>query len=515
MKLVTAQQMRVLDQAAIKRHGIQSLALMERAGHGVADAAAIVAERRRGQVVVVCGRGNNGGDGMVAARLLIERGYKVAIFLMGRPLDLSADARANWERLVPLTTHFYEITNEADLTPHHPTFASASVIVDALFGTGLVRDLSGLAAHIVEYINAVKRPVIAVDIPSGLSADTGMPLGAAVCAAQTVTFGLPKVGLFVGDAAEYVGAINVIDIGIPEEEIDKCTTQFHLTDLSVVKPHLKPRVPADHKGTFGHVALLAGAAEKLGAGYLASLAALRVGAGLVTYFLPESSFEKFDARYAEIMCMSVPDRARKHFHADGVKVVVNELAKKSVLAIGPAIGTHDETRAFEREVIAAANLPLVIDADGLNNIDLKQVSAKPSPVVLTPHPAEFGRLVGMNTEAVQKDRLKLARKLAHDKNVICVLKGYQTITALPDGTAYINPTGGPAMASAGMGDALTGAIAGFIAQGVDPGMAAVIGVYVHGLAGDIAAGEIGDRGVVASDVIKRLPTAIREVLEKQ
>lgn len=514
MKLVTAKQMQLLDRAAIEQHGIPSLKLMERAGAGVADVAEKYASKRKGSVVVVCGRGNNGGDGLVVARLLIERGHDVTVFMAGRPTDLSGDARANWERLALLTTHLYEIISEADLAPHYPKFVSASVIVDALFGTGLTRDLTGLAAYLVEYMNAVKRPIIAVDIPSGLSADTGKPLGVAIHAARTVTFGRPKLGLFVGDSTDYAGKVDVVDVGIPVEEVKKLKTPYHLTDPGIVRAYLKPRRSTDHKGTFGHVALVAGSGEKLGAGYLTALAALKVGAGLVTYFLPETSFGKFDARYSEIMCTSVPDRGRKHFHPDGVKTVADDLAKKNVLAMGPAIGTHDETRSFERELIAAANVPMVIDADGLNNLDLKQIATKRVPTVLTPHPAEFGRLVGMKTEEVQRDRLNLSRKFAQEYRAICVLKGYQTITALPDGNVYINPTGGPAMATAGMGDALTGAIAGFIAQGIDPAIAAVIGVYCHGLAGDIAAREIGDRGVVASDVIKRLPSAIRIITEE-
>lgn len=515
MKLVTSQQMRALDQAAIQQHGIASLTLMERAGSGVADVAEKYAAKRRGAIVVVCGRGNNGGDGLVAARLLIERGHDVVVFVAGRSTDLSADARANWELLPQRTRHIHEITSEADLAPHHPVFVSASVILDALFGTGLSRELSGLAAYLVEYMNAVKRPIVAVDIPSGLSADTGKPLGVAVRASRTVTFGRPKLGLYIGESVDCVGKVEIVDIGIPVEEVKKLKTPYHLTDPRVVRAYLKKRKPTDHKGNFGHVALVAGSGEKLGAGYLASLAALKVGAGLVTYYLPETSFEKFDARYSEIMCSSVPDRSRKHFHPDGVNAVVDDFARKNVLAIGPAIGTHDETRAFERDLIALTNMPMVIDADGLNNLDLKQIVTKKVPAVLTPHPAEFGRLVGMKTDDVQRDRLEQSRKLARSNHVICVLKGYRTITALPNGAAYINPTGGPAMASAGMGDALTGAIAGFIAQGIDPAMAAVIGVYCHGLAGDMAAREIGDRGVVASDVIKRLPAAIREATEKE
>ena len=514
MKLVTSSQMQQLDRLAIEKHSIPSLTLMERAGRAVADAAAEHAKKRKGAAVVVCGRGNNGGDGLVAARLLIEAGHEVAVFLLARSSDLSPDARANWERLAPITTHIYEIDHPDELKMHHPVIAGASVIVDAIFGTGLAREITGPLVQAIEYLNAVRRPIVAVDIPSGLSADRGISLGVAIRAAHTVTFGLPKLGLYIGESEDYVGRLTVADIGIPNEAVKKLKAPYRITDHSEVSDLFPPRKTSSHKGTYGHVAVVAGSGGKLGAGYLACMAALRAGAGLVTYFLPQSAFEKFDARYPEIMCEPIPDKGRAHFHPEGVGELVKKLDGKSVLAIGPAMGTHDETKAFVHDLVAAANLPMVIDADGLNNLDLAQVKRKPTPMVLTPHPGEFSRLIGITTEKVQRDRLQLATKFATQNRVHLVLKGHYTVIAMPDGGAYINPTGGPAMASAGMGDALTGAIAGLIAQKLEPSMAAVAATYVHGLAGDMSSQEIGDRGVVASDVIRRLPTAIRDVAKE-
>jgi NAD(P)H-hydrate epimerase len=502
MKLVTAQQMQALDRASIDTHGIPSLSLMERAGAAVADVAVDYASRRRGSVVVVCGRGNNGGDGLVAARLLIQRGLDVTIFLMARSSELSPDARANWERLVPLTAHVFELSHPDEIQLHHPTLAGASVIIDALLGTGLEREVTGSLAQLIEYLNVLKQPIVSVDMPSGLSADTGRPLGVAIRAAKTVTLGLPKVGLYTGNAADYAGEIIVADIGIPPEEVERLTAQLHVTDHATVRPLLPPRARTSHKGEYGHVAVVAGSGGKLGAGYLACMAAFRVGAGLVTYYLPEKAFEKFDARYPEIMCEALPDRGRGHFHADGLKQLLTGLEKKIVVALGPAMGIHPETKAFVRGLISSSNIPMVIDADGINNLDAAQVTRRAEPTVLTPHPGEFGKLTGIDTDRVQRERLSLARDYAAEHRVILVLKGYHTVVAEPSGTAHINTTGGPAMASAGMGDALTGAIAGLIAQGIDAGAAAVAGAYLHGLAGDEAARDIGDRGIVASDVIR-------------
>ena len=512
MKLVTAEQMRRLDKMAIEEFGIHSLNLMERAGSAVADFVAGHSAPTKGAVAVIVGRGGNGGDGLVAARLLIERGYEVFIFLTSPTMDLSPDARANWERLAGLTPTFYQIDSAHDLNMHSFSFARCACIIDALFGTGLSSEIKSPHSEIIDFINALKIPIVAADIPSGLSSNTGMPLGSAIRARWTVTFGLPKIGLFAGRSAEFSREVVVADIGFPDEAVDRIETNTYLIDPAIFREHFEERGPSSHKGNFGHVVVFAGSGGKLGAGYLTSMGALRAGCGLVTYAMPEKAFAKFDARYPEIMAVGIPDRDRGHFHPDGVAAALDLIKDKTVVAMGPAIGTHDETRAFVLEMVKRAHIPMVIDADGLNVIadNLSVLDHRIDPAILTPHPGEMERLTKIPKK--DEDRLPSALKLAQSHGVHVVLKGYRTIVATPDGSAYINPTGGPAMATAGMGDALTGMIAGFVAQGISPAMAAVAGVYCHGLAGDIAAKQFGDRGVVASDVIKCFPEAMRQFI---
>ncbi len=512
MKLVTAEQMRRLDKAAVEEFGVSSLTLMERAGTALADLVSKKFPPARGPVAVLAGRGNNGGDGLVAARVLIEKGHEVFVFLTAQAHDLSPDAKANWERLAPLTRTFFTISSPSDIGPRSLTLARCACIVDALLGTGLASDVKSPLSDIIDFVNTLNIPVIAADIPSGLSSDTGLPMGRAVRARWTVTFGLPKLGLFTGRSSEYSREVVIADIGIPEEAALRIETKTHLIDPSIFSQYFGERERGSHKGNFGHVAVIAGSGGKLGAGYLTSMAALRSGAGLVTYLLPEKAFLKFDARYPEIMAAAVPDRDRGHFHPDGLPFVLDFVKDKSVVAIGPAIGTHEETKAFVIELVRRAKAPVVMDADGLNVIaeNLAVLDHRQSPTILTPHPGEMERLTGASKK--EEERLPAALKLATGHSAHVVLKGHRTIVATPDGTAYINPTGNPAMATAGMGDALTGMISGFVAQGMDAATASAAGVYIHGLAGDIAAAQFGDRGVVASDVIRCFPEAMKTLL---
>lgn len=514
MKLLTAEQMRRVDRTAIDEFGIHSLSLMERAGTALAESVAHRFAPARGGIAVLVGRGNNGGDGLVAARVLIERGYEVFVFLTCHSVDLSPDARANWERLAQLTPTFFQINEASDLGAHSLSFARCSCVIDALFGTGLTSSVKSPYAEMIEFINAMKIPVCAADIPSGLSADTGMPLGNAIRARWTVTFGLPKIGLYTGQASECAGEVEIADIGIPDEAVNKIRTTSHLIEPSLFMDQFAPRGAKSHKGDFGHVVVFAGSGGKLGAGYLAAMGALRSGAGLVTYALPEKAFAKFDARFPEIMAVALPDRDRGHFHVDGINAALDLIKDRTVVALGPAIGTHDETRAFVIELVKRTRLPMVIDADALTLLsqNLQVLDHRQAPTILTPHPGEMARLASFSKK--EEDRLPAALKFATTHKVHLVLKGFRTVVATPEGEAYINPSGNPAMASAGMGDALTGMISGFVAQGMGATTAATAGVYLHGLAGDIAAKHFGDRGVVASDVIKCFPEAIRNSFEK-
>ena len=511
MKLVTAQQMRDLDNLAIKKHRIPSLELMERAGGGVADVLERVVDKSKGEILIICGKGNNGGDGLVAARHLIQRGYSISVIMLSKSSGLSPDAKANWELLAPLTTHIFTAVDWSEMNSHLHLFSKACAIIDAFLGTGLKDDVTGFAAQVIELINSSRKRVISVDIASGLSVDTGHPLGVAVKANNTVTFALPKIGQVIGRGTEHSGKIEIVDIGIPESGIDAIDSALELIEPSMFKGYFGKREPDTHKGTYGHIAVFAGSKGHLGAGYLACKAALRCGCGLATYCIPEKAFAYFDTRYSEVMCDMIPDKGASHFHPGGIETALGALSDKRAACIGPAIGTHEDTGQFVNEFVVSCQLPLVIDADALNVIDLTSLRRRTVDAILTPHPGEMSRLVGKKTDEIQANRIGLSFKLAKDYGCYVILKGMNTVVAHPDGRVAINVTGNPGMASAGMGDALTGMICAFISQGIPTWESCLSAVYIHGLAGDMAAEKHGERSLITTDVIKEISKVIKQL----
>lgn len=511
MKLVTSEEMRALDRAAISKHKIPSLTLMEKAGRAVADAVLKFSGVGSGQIVIVCGKGNNGGDGLVAARYLIGAGRDVAVLVLSSLDELSPDARANFEFLAPLSTHIFFVTGILELNSRSPLFHQAACIIDAIFGTGLSDEVKDLGKRAIELLNSVNAPKISIDVPSGLDSDTGKPHGIAVRAELTVTLGLPKIGLFAGFGPDHAGKIVVADIGIPESEIERLDSKLFLIEPKMFSSYFGKREAKSHKGNYGHVAVFAGSLGHLGAGYLVSLAALRAGCGLVTYCIPQKAFTRFDARYPEIMCDSIPDDGTARFHPSGLFAALDAAKGVDVIAIGPAIGTDAKTREFLNQFIAKISKPVVIDADGLNALDLSSLRSRSKATILTPHPGEMARLLGLTTDEVQRDRLNIAKNFAKTHGVYLILKGANTIVATPDGRAAVNPTGNAGMATAGMGDALTGIIASFLAQGMETFDACSSAVYLHGLAGDIAAAELTERALITSDVIRCLSGAMKKM----
>lgn len=509
MKIVTAKQMRALDRAAIEKHGIPSLELMERAGRGLADAVLGLLPDDEGSVLVVAGGGNNGGDGLVAARLLEQAGADVDVIVVSARDRLSPDARANFERLADIDVHFAEGVEEFDRAMS--AVGMPDVIVDAIFGTGIDREVTGLSAHAIDYMNKSGVGIVSADVPSGISADTGEVMGRAVRAALTVTFGLPKAGFFAGEGPEHTGCVSVVDIGLPREEVDACESNLELNNPDDFAERFATRERDTHKGTYGHVVVFAGSGGHLGAGYLTSLAALRSGCGLATYCLPAAAFDKFDARYPEVMCEAIPDEGKGAFTGVGLERALEVERGKQAIAIGPAIGTSDDTRKFVNAFLLKSGVPAVIDADAINVLDIEALERTHVPAVLTPHPGEMSRLMAVDTKEIQSDRVGFARSLADRTGAVVVLKGSMTVVAEPRGQDYINFTGNPGMATAGTGDALTGMIASFIAQGMEPIVAARAAVYIHGLAGDIAAGEVGQESLTATDVISCIGRAIESL----
>jgi NAD(P)H-hydrate epimerase len=513
MNVVTAQEMRRLDDAAIADYAIPVTILMEQAGMGVVREM----ERRFGDlggrsVVVLAGKGHNGGDGLVAARHLVQRGAHVRVFL-----TVPADASRGEAKL---QTHIFRNIGGQLLDPSsydravfRAALDDADLVIDALVGTGLAAPMTGLAAELIADINASGKPVTAVDIPSGISADTGEALGVAVRATLTVTFALPKRGHFLPPGSDHTGELRVVDIGIPRRAIDQAALPLSLfteTDAAACVP-ARPR--EGHKGTFGHVLVVAGSMGKSGAAMLTARAALRAGAGLTTLACPESVLRAGEAKPPEIMTLPLPETAEHTLAAAALDTLLAAAKQATVVAIGPGLSTHPETQSLIRELIARLSIPMVIDADGLNALadHLDPFKRPHPPTVLTPHPGEMGRLTKLGSREVQRRRIDLAAEFAKAHQVVVALKGARTVVAGPDGRVTLNPTGNAGMATAGTGDVLTGVIASLMAQGLPPADAARLGVYLHGLAGDIVAADRGERGMLAGDLLDRLPAALARI----
>jgi NAD(P)H-hydrate epimerase len=368
--------------------------------------------------------------------------------------------------------------------------------------------------RIVEVLNGSGKPIVAVDIPSGLEADTGKANGPCIRATHTVTFALPKLGLILEPGADYAGELHVADISIPTVLIEKEAPQRYLITADMVKEWLPPRPSAAHKGDFGRVMVVAGSRGMTGAACLVGEAALRAGAGLVTVAVPESLHDIMESKLTEVMTVPLPDTGKGSLSRDARQKILSLLENANVLAIGPGLSTVPEVVTMLRELLPSVRIPCVIDADGLNalagEVDvLRKIQA---PVVITPHPGEMARLMGVTIREIQEDRLSVAGKAATTWNEVSLLKGARTVVAAPNGAIYINPTGNPGMATGGSGDVLTGVVAALIAQGLGPAQAASAGAYIHGLAGDIGAGIKGMIGLTAGDILLNLPAAIMNIV---
>ena len=514
MLAVTSAEMRALDRLMIEVYGTPGHVLMERAGAGATEVFWREFPDVRTRPVVVAGKGNNGGDGFVVARRLLKRGVPCGVVLLARAEDVRGDAARNLKAFVRAGGRLIEAPGDAGVPAVRKALEHSRVVIDAIFGTGLNAPIEGPTAAVISLINACGLPVFAIDIPSGVDADRGEPLGVAVQAEATATFGFPKIGQLLFPGASHVGTLAIIDIGIAQEAIATVGPQTRLLTAPGVGAALPLRQRDAHKGDAGHVLIVAGGRGKSGAAVLTAEGAARAGAGLTTLALPETERAWVATQLREVMTTSLAGGSDGLFAAPAPSELDAVLAGKSAVVLGPGIGVSDATKALVRSLVASCPLPLVIDADGLNCLagDAAQLRQRPGPTVLTPHPGEMSRLVGMAVPAVQADRLGVARRLASDTGACIVLKGARTVIAGSDGRAAINPTGNPGMASGGMGDVLGGVIGGLCAQGLTAEDAAALGVYLHGMAADLAAAERGGEiGIIASDVIGGLPRAIAAV----
>ena len=506
MKIVTVAQMRQIEQRCAAM-GLPPDVLMENAGRAIADA--LRSEADRGPVVVLVGPGNNGGDGLVAARDLHGHGKTVTICLLTARPAADENLRKAREHAIPI------IDAAAGAgTRLAEALSDAAVVVDAVFGTGKLRPLGGTIAEALVMLAAVRaeRPglrVVAVDVPSGMDADTGAVDQLSPPAERTLTLGFPKGGLFSFPGAERAGHMEVLDIGIPGHLADE--VELEMITSEQVRPVLPRRPLAANKGTFGKLMVVAGSTRYVGAAYLACSGALRVGAGLVTLAVPSGLQTLMAAKLIETTYLPLPDDAP----VEAAKTVRAGVKDYQAMLVGCGLGQSDAAVAFLQALLLAPRrpaAPLVIDADGLNG--LAKVASwwrrLPGDAILTPHPGEMARLTGLTVEEIQKQRIEAARHWAGVWRKTLVLKGAYTVVAAPDRGAAVSPFANPALASAGTGDVLAGAIAGLLAQGLAPFEAAVAGVYLHGLAGEMAAARMGDAGVLASDLLPELPLAIKQ-----
>jgi len=515
MKIVTAAQMKELDRRTITEARVPGATLMERAGAGVVEAMERTAGPLSGKTVtILCGKGNNGGDGFVVARLLRRRRARVRLLLLANPADLAGDARTMHRKFLSVAGS-KSILAAPSAEAIRSTLARSDLIVDALLGTGLSAPVGDPYRAAIELINATERPVIAVDLPSGIHADTGAVMGTAVRADLTVTFGLPKLGLYTGAGLDHAGTVEVVDIGIPPAFVETIASRVALLTQDTVRRMLPARRLSSHKGTYGHAGIIAGSVGKTGAAAMAAGAALRVGAGLVTVATPASVNDTLEAKLLEAMTVPMPETKARTLAQAGLEDLLSFIHERTAVAIGPGLTTHPETVELIRALLPRLDKPSVLDADALNALagQTSLLERCKVPPILTPHPGEMARLVeGASTRTVQDDRVGTAVRFAQARHVLLVLKGARTVVAHPDGRAAVCQTGNPGMATAGTGDVLTGMIVGLLAQGLTPWDAACAGTYLHGLAGDLAAAERGLAGLIAGDVIDRIPAALAETV---
>lgn len=506
MRIATASQMRELDRITIQERGVPSTDLMERAAAALAQAALELAGGAPGRVVCFCGPGNNGGDGVACARLLREAGLEVRCVLVGRREKLTPDTRAMEARLAAAGGVL------EPFAPDDAEFAAwcleADVMVDAIFGIGLNSDVRGDALTAIHMMNTCDIPVVSADIPSGVETDTGRVLGAAVRADRTVTFTLPKAGHFVGKGGLCTGRLTVADIGIPAELVDGEDYPVRTVEAEDISLPVRPRDA--HKGDFGRVYILAGSVGYTGAPVLAAQAAVRSGAGLVTVGVPAPVWPVAAAKLDEAMPHPLPAGKEGQLSLDAGEAAFARLSACGVCLIGPGLGRGNSVSAVVRHLLPEIRIPVVLDADGINalegHIDVLD-GRKGLHTVLTPHDGEFARLGG---DLSGGDRLGAARAFAMEHGCCLVLKGHCTITAFPDGSAYLNTTGNPGMAKGGSGDVLAGLILSLLGQGLPARQAVPMAVWLHGAAGDLCAGEIGEYGMTPSDLIAALPRVIQQ-----
>ena len=518
MRVLNTAQMREADRRTIHEIGIPSIVLMENAGRqAVAAMEAAFEDLAASRVAVLCGRGNNGGDGFVVARTLIQRGVETSVFLIGSVSEVQGDARTNIEVLGRIGLTVVEITSAQDWELHFSEISECDVLVDAMLGTGFRGTLTGLLQTVVADVNGLGVPVVAIDLPTGLSADVAEMEGDAIEATMTVTLAAPKIPLVFPPAESHAGDLVIADIGIPHPVIEELDGPYlELLTRERMRGIVPARASDSHKGDFGRVLIVAGSRGRTGAAHLAALGALRSGAGLVTVATPRDCLPIIASMGPEYMTEPLDETPSGGIDFASLDRLFELDA--DVIAVGPGIGRDPATAAFVHGLLERAGVPVVLDADALNAFSGdpdRLVGRDGVDVIVTPHPGEMARLLGIPIEAVQSDRLEHARRFAASHRLHVVLKGHRTVIAGPDGRTFVNLTGNAGMATGGTGDLLTGMIAAWVAQLLDAEAACKLAVYLHGTAGDLAEADEGEAALIATDVAGRLGDAVLELIGRR
>lgn len=505
--VVTASQMAEMDRFTIEDLEIPGVVLMENAGRGIVQAAlSIIGEPRDKVVHVYCGPGNNGGDGYVVARHLLNMGACVHTFVLTSRDKIKGDALTNLQILENMN-HPIKFIEKIPAPPAR----TPDLVVDALLGTGVKGALRGLFAEMVEFINSLAAPVLAVDIPTGVNADTGTVDGPAIRATATATMALLKRGLLFSPGREHAGQVHIVDISMPPQVALLKDSNVRLVEKADIKALLPQRSPDAHKNKCGTVATVAGSTGFTGAAALSSEAALRAGAGLSYLCVPQSLNAIYETKITEVITWPFDDADMGYLHSGCFNELIKPLRAQNVVAVGPGLGQHKKTAELVHLLLQELDKPLVLDADGLNVCagHTGLIESYKGDKVLTPHPGELSRLIDVENKEIVANRIEIAREVATKWNAVLVLKGGPSVVAFPDGEVFINSTGNAGMATAGSGDVLTGLIAGLMAQGLSAQSAALAGVYVHGLAGDLARESLGEMGLIAGDILKNVAPALK------
>ncbi len=511
MKVLSPQRMAQYDRYAIETWGIPSAVLMENAGRNTYRLMKEKYLKDRKRIVVICGRGNNGGDGFVIARYAMIDGYTVRVLLIGARNDLKGDAALNMNLYASLAGEIVELTGGSgnlEMILKH-----ADVIVDAIFGTGLSKPVGGIEKTIIDAVNASGMPVISVDIPSGIDGATGNVLGSAIRAEHTYTYAYPKIGQVMPPGSEHAGRLTVIDISIPSFVEDTVGFDAEVADGGMLRRFLKARGKASHKGSFGHAVVIAGSPGKTGAAHMASLAALKIGAGLVTLIVPATLNPVLETKTTEVMTYPVRDDGKGFFVPGSFDDIASFVSDKDVIIAGPGLSQNDGVAEVVRRIYTEIDKPFVIDADGINAFQghTDVLKGTKRQTVLTPHPGEMARLVGRTPKEVNASRIETARSFSDAWGVAILLKGATSVLAVPGGGMFLNPTGNPSLAKGGSGDILTGFIGGLASQGYTLTESTLLGAYLHGYMADTWVEDNSDMDLLACDLLTGLGRAIEDI----